>query len=214
MFGNVFSAKKIFILMILSLTLWLFAEHHHRMRGREVVQKGKIAKLKGELIYQNGDWFLKQDKKLIEMHFGPVEYQKHIGVKLEPTKDFECEGYIYKDSFAVSSFIYNKKKIVLRDDKGKALWEGTEFSHHNEEEEGKAEIKKDKHKKKKVYYVVNRKKCIGCRLCVANCPVNAIEMVHGRAVIDADKCIACGICADGNGSNYKGCPVDAISKSE
>ena len=31
--------------------------------------------------------------------------------------------------------------------------------------------------------------CIGCGLCVSQCPVEAIEMVDGKAVIDAESCI-------------------------
>lgn len=62
-------------------------------------------------------------------------------------------------------------------------------------------------------YQVNPKQCIGCGLCVQSksCPTNAISMKNGKAIIDADKCISCGICQNGNQSNYKGCPVDAIS---
>ena len=58
---------------------------------------------------------------------------------------------------------------------------------------------------------VNRQSCIGCKLCVPQCPVSAISMVKGKAVIDQDKCVSCGICIDGNGK-FKGCPVRAISK--
>lgn len=60
-------------------------------------------------------------------------------------------------------------------------------------------------------YQVNSSKCIGCRLCVKNCPVGAISMHNGKAVIDVNKCIQCGICANGNGKDWQGCPVGAIS---
>ncbi|GAB1467505.1 hypothetical protein MASR2M64_01760 [Candidatus Cloacimonadota bacterium] len=53
--------------------------------------------------------------------------------------------------------------------------------------------------------------CIGCKLCVAPCPVGAITMVNGKAQIDPAKCVSCGICIDGNGK-FKGCPVRAIRK--
>ena len=52
-------------------------------------------------------------------------------------------------------------------------------------------------------FVVSPEECIGCRLCVSQCPTEAISMVEGKAVIDPDACIACGICA-------QNCPVDAI----
>lgn len=58
---------------------------------------------------------------------------------------------------------------------------------------------------------VNKDICIGCQLCVANCPTNAITMVDGKAVIDKTKCINCGICINGNGDEFAGCPVKAIS---
>ena len=44
--------------------------------------------------------------------------------------------------------------------------------------------------------------CIGCGSCESECPVEAIEMKDGVAVIDPAKCIECGACAGV-------CPVDA-----
>lgn len=38
--------------------------------------------------------------------------------------------------------------------------------------------------------------CIGCKICEKNCPFDAIHVVDNLAVIDYEKCKACGICAN------------------
>ena len=45
--------------------------------------------------------------------------------------------------------------------------------------------------------------CGGCETCVGACPVNAITMENGLAVI-SDECIECGACVGE-------CPCNAIS---
>ncbi|EOC99626.1 DUF362 domain-containing protein [Caldisalinibacter kiritimatiensis] len=41
---------------------------------------------------------------------------------------------------------------------------------------------------------VIEEKCIGCTMCAKNCPVDAISMENGKAVIDPEICIGCGEC--------------------
>ncbi|MBD3252201.1 4Fe-4S dicluster domain-containing protein [Candidatus Pacearchaeota archaeon] len=41
---------------------------------------------------------------------------------------------------------------------------------------------------------VDEDKCVGCRICIDRCPVNAIKMENGKAVIDMKKCIRCKKC--------------------
>jgi len=37
--------------------------------------------------------------------------------------------------------------------------------------------------------------CTGCTICKTKCPVDAIEMINGKAFVDKDRCIGCGVCA-------------------
>ena len=53
-------------------------------------------------------------------------------------------------------------------------------------------------------FVVDRNKCIGCGICVQNCPVGAISLVDGKAEIDRGRCVECGTCA-------RVCPRGAIT---
>ncbi|MBW6515428.1 MAG: 4Fe-4S binding protein [Candidatus Cloacimonetes bacterium] len=63
-------------------------------------------------------------------------------------------------------------------------------------------------------YTVEARRCISCRLCINSCPVGAIRMVRGVAVIDQEKCISCGICIEGNATYFEGCPVEAVLEKE
>ncbi len=51
---------------------------------------------------------------------------------------------------------------------------------------------------------INEALCIGCSLCVIECPEEAIS-ARSIAVIDKDKCISCKKC-------IKHCPGDAIKE--
>ena len=57
--------------------------------------------------------------------------------------------------------------------------------------------------KKKRTLIYEKEKCTGCTYCVAECPVEAVEMVDGVAEVDFDTCVACGKCV-------KVCPADCF----
>lgn len=52
--------------------------------------------------------------------------------------------------------------------------------------------------------MIDKDVCIGCGMCIPACPVDAISMVDGKAVINEEICIKCGACVGV-------CPVGAIT---
>ncbi len=48
-----------------------------------------------------------------------------------------------------------------------------------------------------INYYIEPEKCVGCLLCLKNCPVNAISGERKKLhIIDQNLCIKCGVCLD------------------
>ncbi len=97
----------------------------------------------------------------------------------------KLNGQIKGSALIVKDLLLNEQVFKLRDDDFAPLW--TQSSQ----------------------FKVSSKDCISCRLCPSRCPVGAITMVGGKAVIDQSKCTECGICREGI-DTFRGCPVGAI----
>ena len=50
---------------------------------------------------------------------------------------------------------------------------------------------------------VDKNECIGCGVCVEECPVDTISMTNEKAEVNMDNCIRCGLCHDV-------CPENAV----
>ena len=152
-----------------------------------------LKEFEGTLKKIGNEWFLSTDKDFYKLVLAPEDFLEENEIIMKPEEKFTLEGILEEGELFVYTIFIKENVIPLRDNRGNPIWEKT--------------TKKD-------YYIVNSKKCIGCKLCVKYCPVDAITMVNGIALIDKDKCIDCGICVDGNGKKFKGCPVNAISRVE
>jgi len=50
---------------------------------------------------------------------------------------------------------------------------------------------------------VKQEDCIGCGICVEECPVDAISLENEKAYINMEECIRCGKC-------HENCPQEAV----
>ncbi len=155
----------------------------------ETNEKIELTNYSGKLKQIAGNWFLNTGEDIVALSLASDEFLKENKIELISKMEISLIGIMQDEELVVHSFIIEGTEIEIRDEFGKELWE----------------IKP---------YYVEADKCIGCRLCVSPCPQGAITMVKGVAVIDADKCDGDGICVNGDGKRYKGCPVDAIKQTE
>lgn len=146
----------------------------------------------GKLKNMGSEWFIISNGDFFQLNLAPEKFLKENNLILVSKEHFKAEGVIIDEVINVYRIHTDNSIIELRDVTGNPLWQEEKQIGH---------------------FHVNPKMCIGCQLCVSICPTNAISMVHGRAIIDADKCIDCGICEFGNG-DYKGCPTNAIKKQK
>ncbi|MBE6479858.1 MAG: 4Fe-4S binding protein [Atopobiaceae bacterium] len=53
--------------------------------------------------------------------------------------------------------------------------------------------------------IIDADECIACGVCVDTCPCGVLELGDTAEVVDEDSCIACGACLDA-------CPAGAITE--
>ncbi len=168
--------------------------NNRQLTGDDIVKFGTFQTISGKLFQDNEKWLIKAGDGIYRLYLAPQEYMEKNEIVLEEKKEFSLNGFVFEKNIAAVNFTLNDKLIEFRTEDGEPLWSDSEVVIQ--------------------IFSVDPDKCIGCQLCVNSCPVQAITMINGRAVIDADKCIGCGICEIGNGQDYNGCPVKAISRNK
>lgn len=150
-----------------------------------------IRTYRGQYLVENGIPYVLENGVMHRLLLAPQEALDSLGIHLEEKDSLYVEGAPLKQGVLVTRLTPDAKQ-------------GQDWNLRNND-------LSDNYYDEVTTTKVIPAKCIGCKLCVPNCPVSAIAMERGKAVIDTVRCVECGICIDGNGK-WKGCPVGAISK--
>lgn len=177
--------KKLLLSILMLLTALVFLA---AITGYKDFVKNDINTFSGTLKLDKERAYLVEGKTVRQLLLAPPQAMDSLGIKLNTQDSLWVTGVLSQNAILVSSIRQGDKLYTLRD----------------------AELLQNAYDEPSTV-AVTPAKCIACKLCVTNCPVGAISMVNGKAVIDSSKCVSCGICIEGNGK-FRGCPVRAISK--
>jgi hypothetical protein len=98
-----------------------------KLRGRDLVQLGKVTVLTGILEQHGDEWGLKVGTTSYEIHLGPADYRTNQGLVLNNGDQATVKGFVYGTDVAVMEIQAGGKTITLRDDTGRPAWAGTMF---------------------------------------------------------------------------------------
>lgn len=171
--------KLIFIMLLLAISCLLAAQTNN-VNLEELSGSFKSLKDGNELRLDTADG------KSYRLVLAPKAALDSLGLSDSVLKgNISIKGKSNASIFVAHQVIIADTTYTLRDSEGKPLWNQLSTT------------------------AVKASACIGCRMCPSQCPVNAIKMLKGKAVIDATICAECGICQTGN-ERWRGCPVGAI----
>jgi len=168
--------------LIALLTAWALYAHTNTDATAQLPTYNGTYKL------ENGRHFLETKDAKLFLLLAPPAALDSMGIALADGDELVISAALQKGAYLVSTIQHGEKLYRLRTD-DLATNSYTELA----------------------TVAVTPSKCIACKMCLSPCPVGAIRMEKGKAVIDPAKCVSCGICIDGNGK-FRGCPVRAISK--
>jgi len=147
-------------------------------------------KISGTLFWSEGQSYLSTESDTIKVNQLFASQLREGGIMYRLDAVYHLTGIAVDSEFMLYEISKDDISLSIRDENGSLL---ADKSDHD------------------LKHSVDRALCIGCRLCVRQCPVGAISMSRGTAIIDETKCISCGMCKDGTDTGYNGCPVDAIN---
>lgn len=110
------------------------ASAEEEIKGRDIVKKGKVEVLTGELKADGNEWMLVVDNKEYELHLGPEKFREDKKVVLADGETAEVKGFVYLEHVSPISIKTEKQTIELRSEDGTAKWKDTEYSSQRSKE--------------------------------------------------------------------------------
>ena len=114
--------KKIFMILIGTfLALTAFAAD---LKGKDIVNGGRLAALNGILRIEDEELYLDAEGKTYQIHKGPEWYSEEIGFSKTSGKTAVIEGFLMADDISPVTISVEGKIYRFRDSRGFPLWGG------------------------------------------------------------------------------------------
>ena len=106
------------------------ATHHNNIRGRDIVTKGTLTTINGQLEEIDTEWYLKNGKDTYSLHAGNVAYRSKTGINLKTVKNASVKGFISGNDIAVTTIETDGNVYTFRSDDGRPVWAGQGRNHN------------------------------------------------------------------------------------
>lgn len=122
--------KKMLTLILTAITMCGMAmakeaaSRQRELRGRDIVQIGKMTTLTGVLAANGHEWQLKAGETVYDVHLGPSFYREEKGVELKDGETATITGFLHETDMAVSTIKLGEATYALRDENGRPAWAG------------------------------------------------------------------------------------------
>ncbi len=118
--------KKLISILFMGFTM-LFAGAEG-LTGREIVDKGNVSEISGELKYLDNELYVQTEDVLYQIHLGPVEYAIEIGFHKEIKGSVLLKTYVSGTDIAPITLTHDNKIYRFWDTNGKPMWRGRSYT--------------------------------------------------------------------------------------
>jgi hypothetical protein len=120
--------KSIWITASIIMLVLSTATAEETLKGKDIVSNGTVQTLSGKLRRDGDEWQLVANGKTYEIHLGPSEYRQSENFTMTEGEPAEVKGFVFKEHLSPIAIKMDSGSITLRDEAGKSVWAGTEFS--------------------------------------------------------------------------------------